>query len=109
MLLQAIGTFERLEAKEVLKSKELASQSFHQWLGKALAGGASLAHRWTNKPNVECAEIVINGINEPLRKAQFHRDSWALQWQSGRGEKISAGLEAVNELRIRALQHKSHG
>ena len=109
MVLQAIGTFERLEAKEALKGKALASQSFHRWLGNALSGGARAAHRWTNRPNVENAEIAINGINEPMRKAQFHRDSWALQWQSGRDDKISAGLQAVNDLRTRALQHESHG
>ena len=79
MIEQAIGTFERLEAKEGGRSKELASHSFHQWLSKALSGGARIAHRWTNQPNVECAEIAINGINEPMRKAQFHRGSWAQQ------------------------------
>ena len=109
MIEQAIGTFERLEAKEACRSKESASLSFHRWLSKALSGGARIAHRWTNQPNVECAEIAINGINEPMRKAQFHRDLWAQQWQSGREEKISEGLMAVSELRTRALQHQSHG
>ena len=32
--------------------------------------------RWTNRPNVDCPEVAIRGINEPLRKAQFHADRW---------------------------------
>ena len=109
MIEQAIGTFERLEAKEACKSREMASHAYHQWLSKALAGGARMAHRWTNRPNVDGAEIVINGISEPMRKAQFHRDAWAQQWQADREAKITEGLAAVNELRTRALQQQSHG
>ena len=69
MIEQAIGAFERLERFEVQRGRELASQSFHRWLSKALAGGALQAHRWTNRPNVDCPEVAIRGINEQLRKA----------------------------------------
>ena len=109
MIEQAIGAFERLERMEAQRGRELASQSFHRWLSKALAGGARQAHRWTNLPNVDCPEIAIRGINEPLRKAQFHRNCWAEQKQSNRSDKIDEGIQAVRDLRTRALQHQSHG
>ena len=44
MIEQAISAFERLERMEVQRGRELASQSFHRWLSKALAGGARQAH-----------------------------------------------------------------
>jgi len=100
----AFGTLDRLARAEVASHKRRAGAHWSDWVAKALANGASAAHRWSNAVNQPRLRIIAPGVVDPMLTVEHHTDSWAGVWETDEAA-IRQAISDVAALRASLSGH----
>jgi hypothetical protein len=105
----AMALMERLEKAEVDRAGKEANRRWHAWVAWSLRNGAGAAHRWARAPDAMTAEVTSPNSHDPIPVADHHAGQWAEVWRASNADKVEETLNAIRDLRARALLRDDHG
>ena len=98
--------FKRLESEEVKLNFKIHNSNWRLKLKEALAKGAGLAHRISNRSNITPANITAPLCHTPILVANYHAAKWETVWNCGDILSSVTSDKLLRDLRASVLDSK---